>query len=108
MQCMEEADFIIGSSDGPVDAPPGCLAEVIREVRRRYGYEKPAWVVGSRVDGSPRPDSDIDVVVQTMCSTMKSDGCGVRLGLRCGITLDITEDEDGPIWRGEDSMVRIQ
>jgi predicted nucleotidyltransferase len=85
-----------------------CMLDEARALVEKYYPEKKAWLVGSRVEGTHSSDSDLDVVVETIPLTMKKDGIGRRIkDTKCGIVIDITEDEDGPIFKGEDSQYRI-
>lgn len=97
------------------EVPEEYKTEALRLVQKFYGSEVDAWLVGSRVDGEPDSDSDLDVVVQTTPMHHKknapkdSPGAGRYIeDTEIGIPVDISEDEDGPVWFNEDSQVRIQ
>lgn len=95
-----------------IDAPPGAVDAAMAAVDCYYSDCK-AWFVGSRVDGEPRPDSDLDVVVEACTGRMKNadgnTGMGVYLAEEsAGLDVDITEDEDGPVRRSEDSQIRFR
>lgn len=91
-----------------VDADEETIREAIRALECYY-QDTPAWFVGSRVDGDPRPDSDLDIVVQKEPTRRKNPdgntGCGRYIGRDDGPDIDITEDIDGPL--GTTGQVRI-
>lgn len=115
--CMDGHDEEAERYADVVDAPEAAIAEALKLVDEHYGG-KPAWITGSRVDGDPGPGSDLDVVVETVPTHRKHSGGepldqGHGAGrlfedTGCGVVIDITEDEDGPIWRGRGSQVRVR
>ena len=95
-----------------VDAPPEAVDAALRIIDCYY-QDTMAWFVGSRVDGDPRPDSDLDVVVEACTGRMKNPDGNTGMGMyladeAAGVDVDVTEDEDGPIRRGEDSQARFR
>jgi len=98
-----------------VDAPRGAIDRAVEIVDERYPGKR-AWFAGSRVDGEPGPVSDLDVIVEVTPTHRKHSGGeplnqGFGAGVyedRDGVYIDVTEDEDGPIWRGPGSQVRFR
>jgi len=95
-----------------VQAPRDAVDAAADIVDDRYPGKR-AWFVGSRVDGNPRPDSDLDVVVEAFTGSMKllddepSMGAYFR-DAAAGVDVDVTEDEDGPVRSGPGSQVRFR
>lgn len=79
-----------------------------KELIKQYYDDRPAWIVGSRANSTNDPGSDLDIVVETPCKSMKADGCGRRIESEVGVTIDIIEDEDGPIRSDDRSPIQIQ
>jgi len=93
-----------------ISAPQAAIEEAVRLVQQHYS-NKNAWFVGSRVNGDPGSDSDLDIAVETLPMRHKQNGTGCGMYVKdtiTGIDIDITEDADGPVWVSESSQVRIQ